>query len=207
MSKAYSLDLRERIVGHNIAGGSCRSAARYFGVTTALPFGLGRRIEKRVTSNQEIEGDRRGVENWLLSWISWWSWWKPIRTSPCRNWPTRYLRNMVSQPIHLRSGALSMLPGSHIKNPLWRANLGATISAKRVRNGPINASQKCGRNRLGSSFSMKPAPRRRWTGCAAGPSVVSAFMIMSRSVIEEPRPSSPVCVVTGWSPLGFLMVQ
>ena len=50
MGKPYSMDLRERIVAHIEAGGSCRAAARVFGVSasTAVRLAAAQRLQGHV---------------------------------------------------------------------------------------------------------------------------------------------------------------
>lgn len=60
MSKAYSQDLRERIVGHIIAGGSCRSAARHFGVSDSTAIRLGAAYRERGNVEPQIRGRPKG---------------------------------------------------------------------------------------------------------------------------------------------------
>jgi len=60
MSRAYSQDLRERIVGHIIAGKSCRSAARYFGVSDSTAIRLGAAYRECGSVEPKVRGRPKG---------------------------------------------------------------------------------------------------------------------------------------------------
>jgi transposase len=61
MGKPYSLDLRERIVGHVLAGHSARSAARVFGVSPSTAVRLASDHRRKGSVAPKPQGRRPGT--------------------------------------------------------------------------------------------------------------------------------------------------
>ena len=72
MARAYSLDLRERVVAAVAAGGSCRSVAATFGVSVASVVKWSQRFRATGSAAARRVGGRRpyalaGERDWLLA--------------------------------------------------------------------------------------------------------------------------------------------
>lgn len=75
MARAYSLDLRERVVGAVAAGQSCRAVASTFGVSVASVVKWSQRFRATGSAAALKVGGRRpfalaGERNWLLTRIT-----------------------------------------------------------------------------------------------------------------------------------------
>jgi transposase len=75
MARAYSLDLRERVVAAVMGGQSCRSAAERFGVSVASVVKWVQRFRLTGSAAAKPMGGRRpyaleGERRWLLSRIA-----------------------------------------------------------------------------------------------------------------------------------------
>lgn len=75
MVRAYSLDLRERVVAAVIRGQSCRSVAKTFGVSVASVVKWSQRFRATGSAAAKPTGGRRpyaleGERNWILTRIS-----------------------------------------------------------------------------------------------------------------------------------------
>ena len=60
MAKTYSVDLREKVAGFVGRGGSCREAARVFGVSASFVIKLMQRYRLTGSVNPAPRGSRRG---------------------------------------------------------------------------------------------------------------------------------------------------
>lgn len=74
MTRAYSLDLRERVAGFVVSGGTCREAAARYGVGVATAVRWARRLrESGSVAALPMGGTRRAVlageRDWLLARI------------------------------------------------------------------------------------------------------------------------------------------
>jgi transposase len=74
MARAYSLDLRERVVAAVVGGQSCRSAARVFGVSVASVVKWLQRYRTTGSAAAKPMGGKRpyaleGERNWVLARI------------------------------------------------------------------------------------------------------------------------------------------
>ena len=74
MARAYSLDLRERVVAAVVGGQSCRSAARAFGVSVASVVKWLQRYRTTGSAAAKPMGGKRpyaleGERNWVLARI------------------------------------------------------------------------------------------------------------------------------------------
>jgi transposase len=72
MARAYSLDLRERVVGALTAGQSCRAVAKRFGVSVASVVKWRQRFRASGSAAAKPVGGRRpyalaGERDWLLA--------------------------------------------------------------------------------------------------------------------------------------------
>lgn len=75
MGRAYSLDLRERVVGRVMAGDSCRTVAKRFGVSVASVVKWSQRFRATGSVAALPMGGRRpyalaGERDWLLARIA-----------------------------------------------------------------------------------------------------------------------------------------
>ncbi len=75
MGRAYSLDLRERVVGRVMAGDSCRRVAQRFGVSVASVVKWSQRFRATGSAAAKPMGGRRpyalaGQRDWLLARIA-----------------------------------------------------------------------------------------------------------------------------------------
>ena len=75
MARAYSLDLRERVVGAVAAGQSCRSVASTFGVSIASVVKWSQRFRATGSAAARKVGGRRpyalaGERDWLLARVA-----------------------------------------------------------------------------------------------------------------------------------------
>jgi transposase len=74
MARAYSLDLRERVVGRVMAGESCRVVAKLFGVSVASVVKWSQRYRASGSAAAKPVGGQRpyalaGERDWLLARI------------------------------------------------------------------------------------------------------------------------------------------
>ncbi len=75
MGRAYSGDLRDRIVGHVSAGHSCRAAARHFGVSPSCAIKLMQHVAKTGSATPRRQGRPSGAGKltpylWvLIRWV------------------------------------------------------------------------------------------------------------------------------------------
>ena len=74
MTRPYSLDLRERVAGFVVSGGTCREAADLFGVGVATAVRWGRQLRETGSAAARPMGGRRRValvaqRDWLLARI------------------------------------------------------------------------------------------------------------------------------------------
>lgn len=60
MGRSYSMDLRERILGFIKGGGTCRGAARRFGVSASCAVKLVARVERTGSAAPARQGRPRG---------------------------------------------------------------------------------------------------------------------------------------------------
>lgn len=73
MPRAYSMDLRERVVGFVEKGHSCRAAARHFGVSVTFAIVLVRRyrVTKALAARPSGGARRDGLSRHLQMLVDW----------------------------------------------------------------------------------------------------------------------------------------
>ena len=113
MGKPYSLDLRERIVGHIAAGHSARSAGRLFGVSAATAVRLAAAYRRSGSVAPKPQGRAAGTVGKLL---------------PHRDFLVRAVRANPDMTLHELAAALKEATGvevhiSSIQRALVRAGL------------------------------------------------------------------------------------
>jgi transposase len=87
MPKAYSLDLRERVVRFVQAGHSRHAAAAHFAVSVSFVVNLMQAYSTsgRIAPRPSAAADG-GTPNWSRTAGFFWRGLRPRTTSPCRNW-------------------------------------------------------------------------------------------------------------------------
>ena len=115
MPRAYSLDLRERVVGFVEDGHSRRAAAAHFKVSVSFVVNLVKAVRSRGSFN--LSGGRRHAKLDRIGRFFWRRW--PRRpTSPCRNWQRSSPPRPARRPIPLRCRAGSFAPAIVSKKTL-----------------------------------------------------------------------------------------
>lgn len=116
MARAYSLDLRQRVVGAVEAGGSCRSVAATFGVSVASVVKWSQRL--RATGS---------VAAWPMGGR------KPYSLAPERDWILSRVAAKSDLTLHSLMGELADR-GTHVCcDTLWRFLRREGISFKKNR--------------------------------------------------------------------------
>jgi hypothetical protein len=109
MPKAYSLDLRERVVGFVEDGHSRRAAAAHFKVSVSFVVNLMKAIRTRGSLEAKPSGGRRHAKlephrSFLLAQVA------EKATSPCRSWRPSASPRPARRPIPLPCRAGSFAP-------------------------------------------------------------------------------------------------
>ena len=160
MTKSYSLDLRRRVARFVEAGHSCHEAARHFEVSVAFVVRLMAAYRATGSLAAKPEGG-----------------WRYSKLDPHRDFLIRRVaeKNDITMPqlaaelLALRHQghagldlALVHPPGLPLqKKRCGPANKDAPTCARRASTGTPSASRACARSRIGSCFSMRPAPPPR----------------------------------------------
>ena len=159
MTKSYSLDLRQRVVRFVEAGHSCHEAARHFEVSVAFVVRLMAAYRATGSLAPKPEGG-----------------WRYSKLDPHRDFLIRRVTEKDditmpqlaaelaalarrSRPRPSRTGSAARATAS--KKRCGPANKDAPTCARRASTGTPSASRACSRSRIGSCFSMRPAPPPR----------------------------------------------
>jgi transposase len=159
MTKSYSLDLRRRVARFVEAGHSCHEAARHFEVSVAFVVRL--MAAYRVTGSLAAKPEGG---------------WRYSKLDPHRDFLIRRVTetNDITMPqlaAELLALGTKVTPASishwfrrqgyRFKKLCGPANKGAPTCGKPASIGTRSASRACAKNRIGSCFWMRPAPRPR----------------------------------------------
>lgn len=203
MSKALSVDLRERVVAAIEAGSSCRAAASRFGVgiSSAIRWASLKRAVGSAAPGP-LGGDRRSgrVESHA-----------PLILGLLEQAPDITLSELRAElaeagvPVGIAT--------------LWRLFPRRRITLKKSRRSRQNSSaltswRGAGNGSRGSSISTRtawrsstrPGPRPTWPAPAAGHRAASACALPSRTATGRRRPSSPTCTIPAW-PRGWCLMD
>lgn len=128
MVRAYSLDLRERVVGAVLAGQSCRAVARTFGVSVASVVKWSQRLRATGSVGAKPMGGRR-----------------PFALAPEREWVLARIAQMPDITLRALAGELA-LRGLKVSNfAVWhflkRQGLSFKKNSSRQRTGQARRRQ------------------------------------------------------------------
>jgi transposase len=149
MPKAYSLDLRERVVGFVENGHSRRAAAAHFKVSVSFVVNLMKAVRTRGSFEAKPSGGRRHA-----------------KLEPHRSFLLAQVVEKADITMPELAGALAAATGETVdpaslsrwliragyrfkKKLCGQASKIARTSSKRARNGPAFANRGCGLNRAG----------------------------------------------------------
>ena len=160
MTKSYSLDLRQRVARFVEAGHSCHEAARHFEVSVAFVVRLMAAYRATGSLAAKPEG------GWRYSKLD------PHREFLIRRVAEKGDITMPQLAAELAALGTKIMPASIArwfirqgysfkKKRCGPANKDAPTCAKPAIIGARSVSPACARSRIGSSFSMRPAPRPR----------------------------------------------
>ncbi len=148
MPKAYSLDLRERVVGFVENGHSRRAAAAHFQVSVSFVVNLMKAVRTRGSFEAKPSGGRRHAKlephrSFLLALLVE----KADITMPELAGAFAAATGETVDPAWLSRGLIRA--GYRLKKLCGQASKIARTSSKRARNGPTFANRGCGLNRAG----------------------------------------------------------
>ena len=158
MPKAYSQDLRARVVGHVEGGHSRRTAAAHFGVSVSFVVNLMTAYRLRGSLAPKPLGGRRHAKLdphrlFLLRRVAE----KDDITMPELAEDLAACCGAKADPASL-SRWLIRNGYRFKKKRFWPTNAIAPTSARRERNGGLSGNRRCGSSPRGWSSSTRPGP-------------------------------------------------
>ena len=161
MPRAYSLDLRERVVGFVEDGHSRRAAAAHFKVSVSFVVNLVKAVRSRGSFEPKPSGGRRHAKlephrSFLLAQVAE----KADITMPELAAELAAATGEKADPASL-SRWLIRAGYRFKKKPCGQASTIVRTSSRRARNGPPFVNRRCGLSRTGWSSLTRPEPPPR----------------------------------------------
>ena len=190
MPKAYSLDLRERVVRFVEAGHSRRAAAAHFSMSVCFVIILMRHYRARASLAAMPRGGRRHSKLDLHGAFL-------VGRVADENdiaMPELAAELFAATQVQVAPASISrrlIRHGFSSKKPCWPASRIAPTSARPARNSRPSGSRGWPRSRIDWCSSMRPPAPPRWCACTGAAAKAGACTQKRRSDTGRPRPSSP----------------